>query len=82
MEVHLTPELEAKLDKLAAESGRPKDDLVKDAMTAYLVELNQVRETLDRRYDEIKSGTIKPVSGEEAFERLRKKSKGRRSGHE
>ena len=42
MEVHLTPELEAKLEKLAVESGRGKDELVQDAVTGYFAELAEI----------------------------------------
>ena len=38
-------------------------------------ELTRIRETLDRRYDELKNGSVKPIDGEEAFDRLRQKSK-------
>ena len=82
MEVHLTPDLEAKLDKLdklAAESGRPKDELVQDAMAVYLEDFAQVREMLENRYDDVKSGRVKPIDGEEAFARLGKKSEARRN---
>jgi predicted transcriptional regulator len=79
MEVHLSPDLEAKLDKWAAETGRPKEEFVEDALTGYFEELAQVRETLDSRYDDIKSGRVKPIDGEEVFARLREKSQMRRS---
>jgi hypothetical protein len=45
----------------------------------YYDEVSEVREMLDRRYDEFKSGQVKPIDGEEAFARLRAKSKKRRS---
>lgn len=64
MEVRLTPDLEAKLNQLSAETGRAKEELVQDAMAGYLAELSQVRNTLDARYDDIKSGRIKPISSE------------------
>lgn len=73
MEVHLTPDLEAKLNQLSAETGRAKEDLVQDAMAGYLAELSQVRDTLDARYDDIKKGRTKPLDGEDVFARLRKK---------
>jgi hypothetical protein len=38
----------------------------------------QTRKMLARRYDEVKSGKVQPVDGEEAFARLRNKSKKRR----
>ena len=79
MEVHLSPDLEAKLDKWAAETGRAKEELVEDALTGYFDELAQVREILDSRYDDIKSGRVKPIDGEEVFARLREKSQARRS---
>jgi predicted transcriptional regulator len=79
MEVHLTPDLEAKLEKLATASGRPKDELVQDAVAGYCAELAQTREMLDRRYDDLQSGSIKAMDGEEAFDRLRQKSEERRS---
>ena len=37
------------------------------------------RATLDRRYDELKNGTVKPISGDEVFARLRAKSAARRA---
>jgi hypothetical protein len=43
-------------------------------MAGYLAELAEVRNTLDTRYDEIKTGSVKPLSGAEAFELLRRKS--------
>jgi len=39
MEVHLTPDVEAKLGKLAKETGRAADELVQDVITGYLDEL-------------------------------------------
>lgn len=78
MEVHLTPDLQAQLDKLAAETGRAREELIQDAVVGYFAELSQVQEMLDHRYDEIKSGKVHPVDGEEAFARLRAKSKERR----
>jgi predicted DNA-binding protein len=79
MEVNLTPELEAKLDKLSAETGRAKSELVEDVVAGYLEELSHVREMLDSRYDEIKSGKVKPVDGEAVFENLRQKSNAKRT---
>ena len=75
MEVHLRPETESRLQELATKSGRAPDDLIEDAMAAYLQELSEVRDMLDGRYDDLKSGRVKPVDGEEAFAKLRRKSK-------
>jgi predicted transcriptional regulator len=78
MVVHLKPETESRLHELAATTGRAPDELVEDAMAGYLVELNQVRNMLDGRYDDIKNGRVAPIDGEEAFNRLRRKSEDRR----
>lgn len=74
MEVRLRPETESRLQELAAETGRPTDDLVEDAMAGYLKEIAEVRQTLDGRYDDVKAGRVKPIDGEDALARLRRKS--------
>ena len=79
MEVRLTPETESRLNELATKTGRAAEELVEDAMAGYLHELAGVRNTLDSRYDDIQSGRVKPMDGEEAFARLRRKSEERRS---
>jgi predicted transcriptional regulator len=73
MEVHFNPDLQAKLDKLATETGRPTGELVEDAVAGYFDELVQTREMLDSRYDDLKSGRVKPIDGEEFFESLRRR---------
>jgi hypothetical protein len=73
MEVHFKPGTESLLHELASQSGRPTDDLVEDAMAAYLAEVAEVRTLLDTRYDDIKSGRVKPVDGEAFFESLRQR---------
>ena len=42
-------------------------------MPAYEDELKEVREMLDRRYDDVTSGRVKPVDGEAFFESLRQR---------
>jgi len=79
MEVHFKPDLQAKLDELATETGRPTDELVEDAVLGYFDELAQTRETLNSRYDDLKSGRVKPIPGDEVIARLREKSAARRS---
>ena len=80
MNVHVTPETAKKLRDLAATSGRGPEDIVEDALAGYLEEVASVRKTLDGRYDDLKSGRVKPIDGEEAFKTLREKSERRRSG--
>jgi len=73
MDVHFTPDVEAKLNALATATGRAADEFVQDALAGYLEELAQVRSMLDSRYDDIKSGQVKPIDGEAFFERLRQR---------
>jgi predicted DNA-binding protein len=73
MELHLTPELESKLAEFSATTGRAPDDLIQDAIVGYFEELAQLRGTLDRRYDDLKSGRVKPIDGEAFFETLRQR---------
>jgi hypothetical protein len=79
MEVHLRPETESRIQELSAKTGRAPDDLVEDAMAGYLQELSQVRDSLDSRYDDLKSGRVKPIDGEDALANLRRKSEDRRA---
>ncbi len=78
MVVRLKPETESRLQELAATTGREPDDLVEDAMVGYLAGLAQVREMLDNRYDDVKSGRVAPIDGQRAFDQLRQKGEHRR----
>lgn len=71
MDIHLEPDVLAKLDHLAKESGRPASELIHDAITGYVDDLIGLRQMLDTRYDEVKSGKVIPMNGPEAFARLR-----------
>jgi len=82
MEVHFTPDVQAKLDRLAIDTGRPTDELLEDAFLGYFDELTETRQMLDSRYDDLKSGRVTPVPGEEVFARLRAKSAARRAEHQ
>jgi predicted DNA-binding protein len=76
MEVHFTPEMEKRIKDFSAETGRSTDDLVQDAIAGYFEELRQTQEMLDSRYDDLKSGRVKPINGEEFFENLRRREEG------
>ena len=78
MVVHLKPETESRLQELAATTGRAPEEIIEDAMAGYLAELSEVRSKLDGRYDDIKSGRVAPIDGEEGFARLRQMSQDRR----
>jgi hypothetical protein len=74
MEVHFAPDVQAKLDRLVSETGRAPDKLLEDAMAGYDLELAETREMLDSRYDDLKSGRVKPIPGEEVVAYFREKS--------
>jgi hypothetical protein len=74
MEMHFTPQVQAQLDQVARETGRPAEAFVNDILAEYFDERAQVRETLDRRYDDIKSGRVALISGEEVRAQMREKS--------
>ena len=81
MQVRVTPELARKLSDVSPQVpvARP-DELVAAALTGYVEKLVALRETLDPRYDELKSGRVAPIDGEEAARRLRDRSERRRAG--
>ena len=74
MEVHLAPELQAKIDQLVIDSGCPVEKLIEDALAGYVAELALTREMLDSRYDDLKSGKVKPISRDEMIAHFRAKS--------
>ena len=78
MEVHVKPEMQAKLDEMARENGCRSEELVEDAINGYFDELAHTREMLDRRYDDLESGKVQLISGEEVFRRLMEKTEARR----
>ena len=79
MEVQFEPAVQAKLEQIARESGLDAVQLVQDAVAGYVDELAGAREMLNSRYDDIKSGKVKLIPGDEVFARLRAKSEALRS---
>jgi predicted DNA-binding protein len=73
MEIRLKPETESRLNELASQSGRQPDELVEDVMAAYLSEVAELRQMLESRYDDFKSGRVAAVDGEAFFEELRQR---------
>jgi hypothetical protein len=75
MDVRLNnPEIQAKIDRWVTETGRGPDELIEDAVAGYFEELAQTQEMLNSRYDDLKSGRVKPVSGGEVVAHFREKS--------
>jgi len=63
---------------MAQETGRPSDEPVEDAVVGLFDELTYTREMLDRRYDDLESGRVQPIDGEEAYRRLIEKTDAQR----
>ena len=82
MEVHFAPDVEKKLNDLAAQSGCGTDEVLQDALAGYFDDLVETRDMLNSRYDDLKSGTVKPIDGEEAFARLKAKTEAQRNRSE
>ena len=81
MEVQFEPDVQAKLEQMARESGRAAVELVQAAVAGYVDELARPREMLNSRYDDIESGKVKLIDGEEAFARLHERIEARRNSH-
>ncbi len=71
--MHFASDLQAKIDQLVIETGRAPDKLLEDAMAGYIAELEETRDMLNSRYDDLKSGRVKPIDGEMFFESLRQR---------
>jgi predicted transcriptional regulator len=56
MEVHLTPDLQAKLMSSAAQQGRNPDELVQDVIARYLDEEVRFAEAVKRGEDALERG--------------------------
>jgi len=78
MEVQFTPDVQAKLDEMARDTGRRSDEVVKDAVMGLFDELTFARETLERRYRDIESGRVRAIDGEEAYRLLMARTEERR----
>jgi predicted transcriptional regulator len=78
MEVHFKPDVQAKLEQMARDSGRPSSELVEDAVIGLIDEMKSIGATLDRRYDDLENGRVQLIDGEEALRRLLAKTEARR----
>jgi predicted transcriptional regulator len=72
----------AKLDQMARDTGRPRDELLEEAVAGLFDELAYAREMLDRRYNELESGRVQPIEGDEAYRRLIEKTAAQRRRRE
>jgi hypothetical protein len=72
--VHFTPEVQAKLEQMARDTGSRSDELVKDVVTDFFDEVTFTRQTIGRRYDDLEGGRVQPVSRDELVPTSSKKA--------
>jgi hypothetical protein len=70
----LTTDIQARPECWRSDTGRAADELIEDALAGYSDELAITRELLNSRYDDLKSGKVKPVSRAEVRARLKARS--------
>jgi hypothetical protein len=78
VEVHFTPDVQGEARPDGAGNRTPQRQLLEDAVAGLFDELAYTREMLDRRYDDLESGRVQPIDGEEAYRRLMEKTATRR----
>ena len=61
MQIHLSAEVEARLDELSGGTSAGRDEVIGDALAGYFDEVAEVRRMLDRRYDELDGGRVNAV---------------------
>jgi len=74
MEVQFPPDVEKQINDLAAQSGRAPKEVLLDALAGYFEQVKQTRQALDSRYDDLKSGRVKAIPGDEVEAYFREKS--------
>ena len=74
MEVQFPPDVERKLNELVTQSGRGPTELLQDALAGYFDEVAQTRDLLNRRYDDLESGRVQLIPGDEVESYFREKS--------
>ena len=70
MEVHLPPKDHAQLTEIAEKTGRQESEIVREVMPTYLDGMDDVRELLDGRLEDIESGRVKPITAKQLQENL------------
>lgn len=79
MEVTFSPDVQARLDQLAQDCGVSSADWVQRAIEDRLAEVAETRAILDARYDEMVSGRVKAIPGDQVFAELREMTAARRA---
>jgi len=68
MSLEIKPSQEAKIAALAAKTGRDKAEILEEVIDSYFDELTDIREMLDQRYDDFKSGRVKELTPDQLRE--------------
>jgi hypothetical protein len=82
MSLEIKPNQEAKIAALAAKTGRDKEEILDEVIDSYFDELAAVRELLDRRYDQFKTGRVKALTSGELRENLERRKRESSQRHE
>ena len=70
MSLEIKPCQEAKIAALATTTDRDKAEILNEVIDSYFDSLDDVREMLDRRFDDVKSGRVKVLTPEQLREDL------------
>jgi len=75
MSLEIKPNQEAKIAALAAKTGRDEAEILEEVIDSYFDELADVREMLDQRYDDFKSGRVKELTPEQLREDVERRKR-------
>jgi len=78
MEVNFTPDVQAKLEQMARDSGRRREEVLEDAVIGLYDEMADTRAAIEWRYDDLETGRVGPIPGHEVFASLRANRAARR----
>ena len=70
MSLEIKPSQEAKIAALATATCRDKTEILSEVIYSYFDSLDDVREMLDRRFDDVKNGRVETLTPEQVREDL------------
>jgi predicted DNA-binding protein len=74
IDLDLSPETEKKLNDRAERSGQTVQEVVLGILQAHVNELARTESMLDGRYDDLKSGRVKSIPGDDVVAYFQEKS--------
>ncbi len=78
MEVHLSPDVQAKLEEMAREAGVEASDIIEDLIVALYEELTLTREVLLSPHDVTEGAPMDDIDGQQVYQQLMEKVQARR----